>query len=223
MSLPCPQQLNQSPYPHRPFFLSLSHANVHCGRPRGLLGVEWGQWNFPNLLPKAPTSISPEKTATACSAITVGSLLPNLSAPASHFQPPETDFLPNLAFSLSFPGASHRPQDSLSLPNPLLQSSLGGPSACPSLHDLMTLGPAPTRAQTMDPILLVCSPDTPAKPGSTHPEFFHTHVLPSAWNAPSYPSSESSSSAAAPQEPSQLAWLKAAGGLSLPWGILPYA
>lgn len=45
----------------------------------------------------------------------------------------------------------------------------------------------------------------PNQPGSTRSEFFHTHVLPSAWNAPSYPSSGSSSSAAAPQEPSQLA------------------
>lgn len=166
---------------------------------------------------------SPLRRQPHCSSFTLGSLLPNLSAPASHFQPPETDFLPNLAFSLSFPGASHRPQDSLSLPNPLLQSSWGGGSACPSLHVLRTLGPAPTRVQTMDPILLVCSPDTPAKPGSTRPEFFHTHVLPSAWNAPSYPSSGSSSSAAAPQEPSQLAWLKAASGLSFPLGILRYA
>lgn len=151
----------------------------------------------------------------------------------SQLQPPVSNRLRQISYqiwpflcpSLAPPTDPRIPQDSLSLPNPLLQSSLGGgPSACPSLHvQLVTLGPAPTRAQTMDPILLVCSPDTPAKPGSTHPEFFHTHVLPFAWNAPSYPSSGSSSSAAAPQEPSQLAWLKAASGLSFPLGILWYA
>lgn len=126
-----------------------------------------------------------QKAPTACYSFTLGNLLPTLSTPVSHFQLPETDFLPNPAFFSVLPHCPPpRPWYLLSLPNPLLQSS-ARPSACP-LHLLMTLSPAHTRALS-GPILLVFSLSTPAKPGPACTEFSHTHILPSAWNIPQLP------------------------------------
>lgn len=73
-----------------------------------LLGRGGGSGPQPNLLPAAPADISP-RGACCLLSFTLGNLLPSLSAPASHFQLPEIDFLPNPAFfsALSCPAALH--------------------------------------------------------------------------------------------------------------------
>lgn len=154
------------------------------------------------MLPAVPTNISP-LGRRPLPAIHLGQsslISPQLQAPISNHL---TDFLPNPAFFSVLPlKPLPRPQASLSLPTPLLQTLPLSPPLRPcSCQLLMTLGLAPIRACTTNsPLALLLraplhSPDTPAKPGPAHPEFPQTRICPSAWNAPNYPSSGSGSRA----------------------------